>query len=113
MCIEDPSQACTLGTGGLDIALGKERGRARTRPEHQRPQTTHALVTPDAVADNYTTEFQHPLWLPRGHLHRVSPDPCYDPEKGSGGCRGDKAWQGTCQSWGASPGTPHVGLGQL
>ena len=36
-----------------------------------------------AVPDTYSVEYQHDLWLPKGHLRRLTKGPCFDPKKGA------------------------------
>ena len=42
----------------------------------------YACLSP-ADPDIYSKEYQHPLWLPKGHLRRLTKGPCYDPSKGA------------------------------
>ncbi|RMZ55166.1 hypothetical protein APUTEX25_005444 [Auxenochlorella protothecoides] len=34
--------------------------------------------------DNYSLNISHPLYAPKGNLHRITKGPCYDPVKGEG-----------------------------
>ena len=43
------------------------------------------VVHPFSDPDIYSKEYQHPLWLPKGHLRRLTKGPCYDPNKGEEG----------------------------
>ncbi|KFM24871.1 putative glucuronoxylan glucuronosyltransferase F8H [Auxenochlorella protothecoides] len=46
-----------------------------------RQDSNHTSWTGHAP-DNYSVEAHDPLWLPKGHLHRINRGPCFDAEKG-------------------------------
>ena len=47
------------------------------------PLASTLVVHPFSDPDIYSKEYRHPLWLPKGHLRRLTKGPCYDPSKGA------------------------------